>query len=176
MIPTVNWGDESTFDFCFEGIEKGGGSTYGGKWKPTQAKGSRPSGTPGEIKVTYSQKGEKTETLIGDDGMAIKEIHYSTHGNGDIHDNPHGHIITYDPATGFPDWSDPINGIGHDFLKCFIRRDVMPSVIYDTSTPEENRFKTISDFKWSMKVEHETRYRSHIYMGWSRIWNFPCSR
>ena len=23
MIPTVNWGDESTFDFCFEGIEKG---------------------------------------------------------------------------------------------------------------------------------------------------------
>lgn len=24
VIPTVNWGDESTFDFCFEGIEKGG--------------------------------------------------------------------------------------------------------------------------------------------------------
>ena len=23
MIPTVNWGDESTFDFCFDGIEKG---------------------------------------------------------------------------------------------------------------------------------------------------------
>ena len=23
VIPTVNWGDDSTFDFCFEGIEKG---------------------------------------------------------------------------------------------------------------------------------------------------------
>ena len=23
VIPTVNWGNESTFDFCFEGIEKG---------------------------------------------------------------------------------------------------------------------------------------------------------
>ena len=23
MTPSVNWGDESTFDFCFEGIEKG---------------------------------------------------------------------------------------------------------------------------------------------------------
>ena len=23
MIPTVNWGNEDTFDFCFEGIEKG---------------------------------------------------------------------------------------------------------------------------------------------------------
>ena len=22
VIPTVNWGDESTFDFCFDGIEK----------------------------------------------------------------------------------------------------------------------------------------------------------
>ena len=24
VIPTVSWGDENTFDFCFEGIEKGG--------------------------------------------------------------------------------------------------------------------------------------------------------
>ena len=23
VVPTVNWGDEPTFDFCFEGIEKG---------------------------------------------------------------------------------------------------------------------------------------------------------
>lgn len=23
VVPTVNWGDESTFDFCFEGSEKG---------------------------------------------------------------------------------------------------------------------------------------------------------
>ena len=23
VIPSVNWGDESTFDFCFQGIEKG---------------------------------------------------------------------------------------------------------------------------------------------------------
>ena len=31
VIPTVNWGDESTFDFCFAGIEKGSvvaASTY----------------------------------------------------------------------------------------------------------------------------------------------------
>ena len=34
----------------------------------------------------------------------------------------------------------------------------MPSVIYDTSTPEENRFKTISDFKWSMKHGAEVAF------------------
>lgn len=155
-IGSVSSGSRDTIEPYL--IGKGGDSAYGRKWKSTHAKDSRLSGTPGEIKVTYSKKGEKTETLIGDDGMAIKEIHYSTHGNGDIHNNPHGHIITYDPATGFPDWSDPINGIGHDFLKCFIRRDVMPSVIYDTSTPEENRFKTISDFKWSMKHGAEVTF------------------
>ena len=141
-----------------DGAFKGGGSAYGGKWKPTQAKDSRLSGAPGEVKVTYSKSGEKTETLIGDSGKAIKEIHHSTHGNDSIHHNPHGHIISYDPMTGFPSWSDPINGIGSDFLKCFIGRELMPSVIYDTSTPEENRFKTISDFKWSMKRGAEVEF------------------
>ena len=27
----------------------------------------------------------------------------------------------------------------------------MSTIIYDTNTPEDNRFKSISDFKWSMK-------------------------
>jgi hypothetical protein len=139
-------------------ISKGGGSAYGGKWKPTQAKDGRLSGEAGEIKVTYSKSGEKTETLIGDDGKAVKEIHHSTHSNEKIHHNPHGHIITYDPITGFPSWSGPINGIDSDFFKCFIWRKTMQSVIYDTSTPEDNRFKTISDFKWCMKHGGEVEF------------------
>lgn len=139
-------------------IGKGGGSAYGGKWRPTRAKDSRLSGTPGEIKVTYSKRGEKTETLIDENGKATKEIHHSAHGNSSIHHNPHRHIITYDPMTGFPSWSDPINGVESDFLKCFIWRELMPSAIYDTSTPEENQFKTISDFKWSMKHGAEVEF------------------
>ena len=34
----------------------------------------------------------------------------------------------------------------------------MQSVIYDTSTPEDNRFKTISDFKWCMKHGGEVKF------------------
>ena len=34
----------------------------------------------------------------------------------------------------------------------------MQSVIYDTSTPEDNRFKTISDFKWCMKHGGEVEF------------------
>lgn len=270
VIPTVNWGDESTFDFCFEGIEKssvvavstymasehdnrkdqkewfmagynemmrriepekiicyntpfsemqgdivfvdyersswkymsyergftkenldafkiggaprticdtikpfliggytdkGGGSAYGGKWNPTSNKDNRLSGTPGEIKTTFSKNGEKTETLIGSDGKAAKEIHHSTHGNSSIHNNPHGHIISYDEVTGYPDWGDPNNGIGSDFLKHFAGRKTMSTVIYDTNTPEDNRFKTISEFKWSMKhgAEVEFNWNSQKY-------------
>lgn len=34
----------------------------------------------------------------------------------------------------------------------------MQSVIYDTSTPEDNCFKSISDFKWSMKRGAEVAF------------------
>lgn len=57
------------------------------------------SGVPGEIKITFNRNREKTETLIGSDGKASKEIHHSTHGNSSIHNNPHGHIITYEYVT-----------------------------------------------------------------------------
>ena len=137
---------------------KGGGSAYGGKWKPSSDKDNRLSGTPGEIKTTYNKNWEKTETLIGRDGKATKEIHYSTHGNSSIHDNPHGHIITYDAITGYPDWGNTINGIGADFLKHFVGGESMSAIIYDTSMPEDNRFKTISDFKWSMKHGAEIEF------------------
>ena len=144
--------------FLIGGSFKGGGSAYGGKWKPSSDKDNRLSGTPGEIKTTYNKNWEKTETLIGRDGKATKEIHYSTHGNSSIHDNPHGHIITYDAITGYPDWGNTINGIGADFLKYFVGGESMSAIIYDTSTPEDNRFKTISDFKWSMKHGAEIEF------------------
>lgn len=137
---------------------KGGGSAYGGKWKPSPSKpgDQRLVGTPGEIKVTYTRQGEKFETLIGDDGMAVKEIHYTDHGNPNIHTNPHGHIITFE--HGYPDWGKPINGIDSDCFKMFKGVRKMPTIIYDTSTPEDNRFKTISDFKWCMKCGGEVQF------------------
>lgn len=35
---------------------------------------------------------------------------------------------------------------------------MMQSIIYDTSTPEDLRFKSISDFKWSMKRGAEVEF------------------
>lgn len=49
-------------------IGKGGGSAYGGEWKPSKPEDERLIGKPGEIKVTYQKDGTKIETKIGVDG------------------------------------------------------------------------------------------------------------
>lgn len=251
VIPSVNWGDESTFDFCFEGIEKGstvavstymasehdnrqdqkewfmagynemlrriepekiicyskpfpemqgdivyvdyelsswkymsydkstaedlesfkipdttsknrdimfayrvsagGGSAYGGKWKPSKPEDYRLIGRPGEIKVTYAKDGSKIETKIGKDGRAIAERHHTTKPNPRLHSNPHDHKINWDsPRKGVPNFEKPHTNYwreeypdGAPEFKTF-KGAVMK---YTFNSDEENRFKTISNFK-----------------------------
>ncbi|MBQ8526598.1 MAG: RHS repeat-associated core domain-containing protein [Clostridia bacterium] len=66
-------------------------------------KDSRLTGEPGEIKEE-----RKSKTKIGSDGRAVKERHYSDHGNPSKHTNPHDHDITWD-ANGNPQFGPPIN-------------------------------------------------------------------
>lgn len=253
VIPTVNWGDESTFDFCFDGVEKGsvvavstymasahdhrqdqkewfmagydemlrrikpekiicyntpfpemqgdivyvdydrsswrymnyerafmaenldsfkiggqskplydtmapfidvplkgGGSAYGGKWKPSKPEDGRLIGEPGEIKITFKPDGTKIETKIGPDGFAERERHHTSAPNPKYHTNPHDHVINWHtPREGMPNFGEPIDywdGNPPEF-KAFLWSGHMNSVIYSTSTPEDNRFKTISEFK-----------------------------
>lgn len=256
VIPTVNWGDESTFDFCFDGIErgsvvavstymasehgsrcdqkewfmagydemlrriepekiicyntpfpemqgdivfvdyersswrymnyersckaddldafkiggqptvsydtitpfidvslKGGGSAYGGKWKPAKAADERFLGQPGETKPNYTTKGDKIETHIGPEGKADYEIHHSDHGSPGYHKNPHCHIITWDENG--PHLS-PGEVPGKQYLAN--RRNFKLGFFVGTNALEENRFKSISDFKWCMKCGGEVQF------------------
>lgn len=257
VVPTVNWGDESTFDFCFEGIErgsvvaistymasehgnhrdqkewflagynemlrqiepekiicyntpfpemrgdiifvdyersswrymnyersckaddfeaykidgqpkvfcdtiipfidvplyKGGGSAFGGTWKPAKQADERFLGEPGEIKPSQTTKGDLIETHIGPDGRADYEIHHSDHGSPGSHENPHGHTITWDERG--PHLS------GGDFLgKQYQtnRRNLKMAPFIGINSIEENRFKSISDFKWCMKRGGEVQF------------------
>ena len=256
VIPTVNWGDESTFDFCFEGIEKGsvvavstymasehgnrcdqkewlmagyremlhrieperivcyntpfpemegnivyvdyersswkymnyersfakedldafkigstpslncdtiepyligghafkgGGSAYGGDWKPSKPEDERLIGKPGEIKVTFNKDGTRVETKIGPDGRAVAERHYTDHNQPKFHSNPHDHHINWEaPRYGIPNfekphinyWADAYPGGAPEFK-------ALGGVYmnYRVNSEEENRFKTISEFK-----------------------------
>ena len=67
------------------------GSTRGSFIQSKSNKNAHLYGKPGQIK----RSGYK-ETYIGNDGRAIREIHYTDHGNPKNHANPHEHIILWD--------------------------------------------------------------------------------
>ena len=83
-------------------IGKGGGSAFGGKWRPNPNKPAdqRFMGTPGEVKQSGYSK-----THIGQDGMADYERHEIYHSNPKAHTDPHDHKIDW--SKGFPDLGKP---------------------------------------------------------------------
>ena len=89
-------------------IGKGGGSAYGGAWKPSKPEDYRLIGEPGEIKISYTKDGSKIETKIGADGRAVAERHYTNHKIPKYHSNPHDHRINWEtPRYGIPNFEKP---------------------------------------------------------------------
>ena len=133
-------------------VEKGSGSAYGGEWKPSKPEDYRLLGKPGEIKISYAKDGSKIETKIGEDGRAVAERHHTSSPNPKYHSNPHDHIINWEfPRYGMPNFVKPhINYWPEEYpngapeFKSFIRGEKVSSVY---NTEEDNRFKTISEFK-----------------------------
>ena len=142
-------------------IDKGGGSAYGGKWKPSPNKpdDQRFLGKPGEIKTTY-KSGYRVDTKIGSDGRAELERHYTDHRQPWAHTNPHDHPINWDNPAGFPDPQPPINyPDGAPEFKNFERRFyMMKNTIVPSNSLEQNRFTTISDFQTCMRWHGEVEF------------------
>ena len=129
---------------------KGGGSAYGGKLRPSKPEDERFWGEPGEIKYSYTAKDERIETYIGPDGRAYLEIHYTDHGNPKMHDVPHEHVITWD-ESGFHFTKDHTK-------KCLCKEVTGMISWVGTNSFEDNRFKTISDFKQCMRRGGEVEF------------------
>ena len=132
---------------------KGGGSAYGGKWKPSKLGDEKFIGKPGEIKQSFTKKGDLYETHIGLDGKADSETHYSDHGTPTLHDNPHTHDIYWDelgPHLGKIEHTGKAYGRER---RWFFMKTIVPA-----NTFEDDRFKTISDFKWCMKRGGEVQF------------------
>ncbi len=150
-------------------VYRGFGSAYGGNWKPKKPGDYRYLGKPGEIKVTYDQNGEKILTKIGDDGRAVKERHFSYHNRKWCHTNPHDHIILWDANRGHPLPQGPINyPDGAPEFKYYLGDEFKMSTftkIKEVSAFEDNRFKTLSEFKWCVndggEVEFEWKGKSY---------------
>lgn len=147
-------------------IGKGGGSAYGGEWKPSKPEDERLIGEPGDINRTTDRNGNLRETEIGADRRAVRERHYSDHGNSSKHSIPHDHDITWEGNR--PNWGNAQNywdGIIPDF-KSYWRCNMINHVYRYHNSLEDNRFKTISDFKWCMRCGGEVELEWHgIHFG-----------
>jgi len=134
-------------------ISKGGGSAYGGDWQPAKPEDERFTGKPGETKQSFTRKGDVYETHIGPDGKADSETHHSDHGNSAHHDNPHTHEVYWDELS--PHLSqDEFSGKGLRYRG----RDVRMKTLVGPNSFEDNRFKTISDFKWCLNRGGEVQF------------------
>ena len=133
-------------------VRTGMGSAYGGKWRPDPNKpeDQRLVGNPGDIKK-YGYR----ETHIGENGLGDRERHNTDHGNPKAHTNPHDHIITWE--NNHPNFSPQINyPDGVPEFKKYGGYSIMGGEIINT--PEQNRFVSISDFKWCMSCGGEVEF------------------
>ena len=144
--------------YLIGGTYKGGGSAYGGKWRPNPNKpqDQRYWGKPGEIKTTIMRNGEIFRTKIGSDGRAEIERHETDHNRGDKHTNPHDHKIDWNTPDEHPMPGPPINyPSGAPEFKQYVRTFSMDNYII---VPDGSmNFETISEFKrslnWGAEIE-----------------------
>ena len=165
--------------YLIGGAYKGGGSAYGGKWRPNPNKpeDSRYIGSPGEIKTTY-KNGYRIDTKIGSTGKAETERHYTDHHRPDKHTIPHDHKIKWDNPAEYPDPQPPINypDGAPEFKNCGGYFS-MKNTIVPANTPEQNRFTTISDFKDCMRWGGEVEFvwKGKHYGVFARLKKTPSS-
>lgn len=142
--------------------KKGMGSVHGGPWQPHKPEDERFIGEPGEIKPLRAggkHGGYSRLTKISDDGRATAERHGTDHFSPGSHTDPYVHPIDW--TDGVPHLGPQINypGGAPEF-KCYRRQQSMGSYIRP-NTLEENRFETISDFKWCVNCGGEVQFEWH---------------
>lgn len=129
-------------------ILKGTWSAYGGKWKPKKPEDERFLGEPDTIKTFYFKY--RIDVKYDSDGRATIERHYTDHKTPWKHSDPHDHYINWnEPRYGQPSFEKPhINYYGDipEFKK-YGDNNMKFTKITKMNSLEDNRFKTISDFK-----------------------------
>lgn len=153
---------------------KGGGSAYGGQWKPNPNKPNDaiyfgPANTTQRVFIS-TQKGGYWATIKYDSaGRAILIRHETVHAPNGVHSNPHDHVVQWIPPTFYPKPGPPINYFDGNVpdLKSYQKRgSVYMNPNYD---PEVYRFKTINEFKTCMRQGGEVviEWREKEYGIWS---------
>ena len=155
-------------------VELGGGSAYGGKWRPNPNKPQDmvfvgPPNTIQRIFMPTSKGGFWLQVKYDADGKAAIVRHETEHAPGSGHSNPHDHTIDWSSPDQHPTPSSPINytdGNIPEFKCVFVKgNDNMNSKdVYDAY-----KFNTIAEFKTSMRYGAEVviEWEGHEFGIWS---------
>lgn len=137
-------------------IGKGGGSAYGGDWKPSPSKpeDQRLMGPPNSTNTNGTN-----QTHIGDDGKADYERHNTDHNKPWAHTNPHDHKIDW--SNGYPRFEGPINYPNGAPPFEDVHGGGSKSMNIGDQYSGLNagcNFTSINDFKWCMKCGGEVQF------------------
>lgn len=139
-------------------ICKGGGSAYGGSWKPKKPDDEKFLGKPNTIKETIRENkhgGYKCLIKYGSDGRAVIERHMTDHSMPKWHSNPHDHPIDW--SKGFPDMRSHVNYEdenipefkGFNTIKGGIKQmEYKDQPINPNYNPDDDKFETLGEFKF----------------------------
>lgn len=89
---------------------------------------------------------------------AVRVRHFTDHScPGGVHTNPHDHKIDW--SHNFPHWTEQINYQGEaPKFKCFKEVNMIKKGKTIIVRPEDVRFTSIGDFKWSMHCGGEIQF------------------
>lgn len=120
--------------------------------------------------IPGKKEGYWVQVKYGSDGWAVKIRHETKHTTNEDHTNPHDHIIEYNPYNHAPIYVKPqINYPKEQYpdgapeFKCWMNgSDMIMQFAYNA---EELRYKTISEFKWSLHQGGEIviEWNEHSY-------------
>lgn len=140
---------------------KGGGSAYGGKWKPKDENSARFYGEPNTIKentVKTTKGNYKVLDYYDEEGKIAAERHLTDHNKAHQHSNPHDHLINWD--NNFPDFYDKFNYFDNEMpsfeefvnnhfgkISDYITGDEKSMKNYEYN-PADHKFETLGEFKF----------------------------
>lgn len=140
-------------------VGKGGGSAYGGQWKPNPNKPNDMVfvGEPNSRQrhfIPTKKGGYWAEGKYDENGKVVTIRHETEHNEGSGHSNPHDHQVEWVGPDNHPTWGKIINYFDSNIpeLKAYYVKGASMMALYDS---EALRFKTISEFKWSMRCGAE---------------------
>lgn len=154
-------------------ISAGGGSAYGGDWKPNPDKPNDMAfvGEPNSRQrhfIPTKKGGYWVEGKYDENGRAIIIRHETGHNPDSGHSNPHDHKVKWVGPNNHPKWGETINypdGKVPDFKNYYWKE----ARIMTQYNPEALRFKTIGEFKQSM------HYGAEVVIEWKNkefgIWS-----